>query len=381
MNTAPPLSLYIHFPWCVKKCPYCDFNSHTLRQSLPEKEYIQHLLLNLEQWLPQIQEREIISIFFGGGTPSLLSPAAFEALLKGLNKKLTLASDIEVTMEANPGTIEQSKFQGYFDIGVNRISLGIQSFNDTQLERLGRIHDARQAVSAIEAIKKAGFKNFNLDLMYGLPQQTQEEAMTDIHTALSFQPPHLSWYQLTLEPNTYFYKHPPKLPPEQSMLEIESSGLSQLEAAGFSRYEISAFSQNKPCRHNLNYWQFGDYLALGAGAHGKITNPETQEIIRFDNYRNPKQYMDHTKPYQRNHQVVDAKELAFEYMLNTLRLTQGTPLSEFEQRTFQPIHSIAPKIKQAVDKKLLYPDALLLRATPLGLNYLNDLTLLFFSNE
>lgn len=381
MNSAPPLSLYIHFPWCVKKCPYCDFNSHTLRQELPEQEYVKHLLLNLEQLMPQIEGREIISLFLGGGTPSLFSPAAFDSLLKALNKQLHFVPNIEITMEANPGTIEQSKFQGYFDVGINRISLGIQSFNDQKLERLGRIHDANQAMSAIEAVKNAGFKNFNLDLMYGLPQQSPEDALADIKTALSFNPPHLSWYQLTLEPNTYFYKHPPKLPQEQHMLKIEAAGLAQLEQAGFKRYEISAFSQNRPCRHNTNYWQFGDYLALGAGAHGKITNPETKQITRFDNYRNPKQYMDPTRPYQKNHHVVAPQELAFEYMLNALRLTQGTPLSYFEQRTYRPVSSIASQIKQAIEKKLLYPDTQTLQATPLGLNYLNDLTVLFLPND
>lgn len=384
MHYLPPLSLYIHFPWCIKKCPYCDFNSHTLRQELPEQAYIEHMLLNLEQLMPQVEGREIISIFLGGGTPSLFSPAAFDSLLKQLNNKLKLVSNIEITMEANPGTIEQRKFQGYFDAGINRISLGIQSFHHKHLESLGRIHDGHQAISAIKSVQKAGFKNFNLDLMYGLPQQTPEEALADIKTALSFSPAHLSWYQLTLEPNTYFYKHPPKLPPEHNMHSIESSGLTYLEQAGFERYEISAFSrisQNSPCQHNINYWQFGDYLALGAGAHGKITHPETKQITRFDNYRNPKQYMDNTLPYQKNNHTVPYDELAFEYMLNALRLIKGTPQNHFEQRTGLPISRIAPQIKRAIEKKLLYSDTQDLQATPLGLNYLNDLTALFLPHS
>jgi len=377
MYLLPPLSLYIHFPWCVKKCPYCDFNSHTLRQALPEQEYIQHILLNLEQLKHQVQGREIISIFLGGGTPSLFSPAAFKSLLTELEKRLQFASDIEITMEANPGTIEQRKFQGYFDVGINRISLGIQSFDSKHLEHLGRIHDGHQAMSAIDSVQKAGFTNFNLDLMYGLPQQTPEEAINDIKTALSFTPPHLSWYQLTLEPNTYFYKHPPKLPPEQNMLSIETAGLAYLKQAKFERYEVSAFSQGKACRHNMNYWQFGDYLALGAGAHGKITSPESKQITRYDNYRNPKQYMDNALPYQKNSHFVAHDELAFEYMLNTLRLIKGAPKHNFEQRTGLLMSSIAPQIKCAIDKGLLHPESQNLQATPLGLNYLNDLTALF----
>lgn len=376
----PPLSLYIHFPWCVKKCPYCDFNSHTLKDNLPESEYIQHLLQDLDTFIHDVADREIISIFMGGGTPSLFSPQSIAHLLRQLKTRLRFQQDIEITLEANPGTVEQNKFNGFFDAGINRISVGVQSFQDPALKHLGRIHQAKEALSAITALRKAGFNNFNIDLMYGLPQQTPQEAMADLETALSFSPPHLSWYQLTLEPNTFFYKHPPPLPSEKYMGEIEAEGLSKLERAGLKRYEISAYTQQKPCRHNLNYWEFGDYLGIGAGAHGKITCLETQTIHRYHNTKSPKQYMSPEHSYQKAKYAIPRNEIAFEYMLNALRLTNGTPIQHFNQRTFIPLDEIAPMRHSAYTQKLLDPNPDLLRATPLGLNFLNDLTLLFLPN-
>lgn len=381
ISALPPLSLYIHFPWCVKKCPYCDFNSHALKGSLPEQAYIEALTKQLKTEMPLIGEREIKSIFMGGGTPSLFSGQSMGLLLDFIRRHLKLSPDIEITLEANPGTVEQKRFQTYFEVGINRISLGVQSFDPIQLKKLGRIHSSDEARVAIDALQHAGFENFNIDLMYGLPEQTLEAALDDLKTALSFAPPHLSWYQLTLEPNTYFYRFPPPLPPDEFIAEIEDAGRALIQERGLSRYEISAYSKNRACQHNLNYWQFGDYIGIGAGAHGKRTDMNTAQIHRTQCFKHPTQYLDENLGfYQKNH-TIPANEISFEYMLNSLRLIQGTPIDNFSKYTFLALETIQPQLEKAYRKKLIYPFSNKLQATELGLQFLNDLTLLFMPND
>lgn len=376
-----PISLYIHFPWCVKKCPYCDFNSHTLRNDLPEQQYIDTLIEQLTQALPVLGHRVLQSIFLGGGTPSLFSGQAFARLLNFIHKNLRVVDNIEVTLEANPGTVERSRFESYYQAGINRISLGVQSFDEGQLKRLGRIHNGDEAKRAIEAVERAGFTNFNIDLMYGLPEQTIEHALDDLQTALSFAPPHLSWYQLTLEPNTYFYKFPPPLPHDEFLVDIEEQGRAYLRSEGLERYEISAYSKQKKCKHNLNYWQFGDYLGIGAGAHGKLTDVKNKEITRTVCYKTPKQYMEKTPHFYQSQTFIPKDEIVFEYMLNSLRLVEGVPIEDFSQRTFKSFNEINKTLKQALDKKLIFPFEKRLQPTELGLQFLNDLTLLFMSDS
>ncbi|MBK7301408.1 MAG: radical SAM family heme chaperone HemW [Moraxellaceae bacterium] len=333
MSSLPPLSLYIHVPWCVRKCPYCDFNSHTSPQSLPEDEYIAALLLDIDQDLAWLQGRAIHSVFIGGGTPSLLSPQAYQQLFSQLKQKMTFEANCEITLEANPATVEHGSFEGYLEAGINRLSLGIQSFNGLQLKNLGRIHGQSEAEKAILLAKAAGFTNFNLDLMHGLPNQSLEEALLDIEIALSFKPPHLSWYQLTIEPNTAFYRQPPVLPDDDTLWAIQEAGQQKLAQAGLLQYEVSAYTHNKPSQHNLNYWQFGDYLAIGAGAHGKVTTP--QGIFRYRKTRLPKDYLA-AAPQQQARlglEKVSNDDLSFEFMMNGLRLKQGVPIAYFEQRT------------------------------------------------
>lgn len=381
ISAPPPLSLYIHFPWCVKKCPYCDFNSHALKDSLPEQAYIEALTKQLKIEMPLIGEREIKSIFMGGGTPSLFSGQSMGLLLDFIRRHLKLSPDIEITLEANPGTVEQKRFQTYFEVGINRISLGVQSFDPIQLKKLGRIHSSDEARVAIDALQHAGFENFNIDLMYGLPEQTLEEALDDLKIALSFAPPHLSWYQLTLEPNTYFYRFPPPLPSDEFIAEIEDSGRALIQERGLSRYEISAYSKNRVCQHNLNYWQFGDYIGIGAGAHGKRTDMNTARIHRTQCFKHPTQYLDENLGfYQKNHTIPE-NEISFEYMLNSLRLIQGTPIDNFSKYTFLALETIQPQLEIAYRKKLIYPFSNKLQATELGLQFLNDLTLLFVPND
>ncbi|HMY82651.1 MAG TPA: radical SAM family heme chaperone HemW, partial [Agitococcus sp.] len=289
MSSLPPLSLYIHVPWCVRKCPYCDFNSHTSPQSLPEKAYVAALIADLQADLAWVQGRKIGSVFIGGGTPSLFSGQTYQDLFTQLRQHLDFSSDCEVTLEANPATVEHDNFEGYLVAGINRLSLGVQSFNPTHLQTLGRIHSQQDAFNAIQLAKTAGFSNFNLDLMHGLPQQDLSQALEDIDYALSFKPTHLSWYQLTIEPNTAFYRQPPALPDDDILWAIQEAGQQKLAQAGFQQYEVSAYSQQRPSKHNLNYWQFGDYLAIGAGAHGKVTTPEG--IFRYRKTRLPKDYL------------------------------------------------------------------------------------------
>lgn len=371
-----PLSLYIHFPWCVKKCPYCDFNSHTLKTDLPETEYIQALLANLDLHANLVQERHLKSIFMGGGTPSLFSAASIEQLLEGVQKRCAFSKDIEITLEANPGTVEQTRFKHYFETGINRISLGIQSFQDKHLTKLGRIHDSSAALEAIDAVKEAGFDNFNLDLMFGLPSQTLEEGLADLEVAIAAQPSHLSWYELTLEPNTYFWHHPPSLPTEDHIIELQALGQARLQEKSYSQYEVSAYSQNKPCQHNLNYWQFGDYLAIGAGAHGKHTFEDAQ-IMRYNHFRHPKDYLNLTKGFIEERNTVPRDQLTFEFMLNALRLKKGVPISLFEQRTGLGISDIEYILTKGIEKGWLKIDGSQLSTTETGYLFLNQVIQLF----
>lgn len=380
MLQLPPLSLYIHIPWCIRKCPYCDFNSHQAGTELPEQDYIQALLADLDHDLPWVQGREIQSIFFGGGTPSLFSAAAYQVLFNGLQQRLSFAPDIEITLEANPGTFEAEKFAAYRQLGINRLSIGIQSFHPPHLQALGRVHDSTQAMRAVELAQQAGFDNFNLDLMYGLPGQTVEQALADIRQALVFNPPHLSWYQLTIEPNTEFYKTPPRLPQDDDLWDIQEAGLALLAQQGFEHYEISAHAKpGQAARHNLNYWQFGDYLGIGAGAHGKITLPHTGQIIRTQKTRLPKDYLNPVKPCLSSQQAIATDEIGLECLMNALRLKDGMPTAAFLQRTGLTLDAVAKPVQKARQLGLLQVDERIM-ATAKGQQYLNELLALFLAD-
>ena len=356
--TLPPLSLYIHIPWCVRKCPYCDFNSHKAGESLPEKDYVAALLDDLDRDLHWVQGRSIHSIFFGGGTPSLLSVEAYEALFAGLKQRLTFDHDIEITLEANPGTFEAEKFKGYRQLGINRLSIGIQSFRDDQLKALGRIHSADEAIRAVEMARNAGFDNFNLDLMHGLPDQTLDMALADIQQALDLNPTHLSWYQLTIEPNTEYFKYPPKLPEDETLWAIQEAGQKLLAENGFAQYEISAYSQagtqaGTQAKHNLNYWQFGDYLGIGAGAHGKVTLPAQNQILRTAKTRLPKDYLNLAKPFLVSADNIESEDRPLEFMMNALRLYQGTDKQLFSARTGLDFSALSPQYEAAIQEGFL----------------------------
>jgi len=352
--TLPPLSLYIHIPWCVRKCPYCDFNSHKAGESLPEKDYVAALLDDLDRDLHWVQGRSIHSIFFGGGTPSLLSVEAYEALFAGLKQRLTFDDDIEITLEANPGTFEAEKFKGYRQLGINRLSIGIQSFRDEQLKALGRIHSADEAIRAVEMARNAGFDNFNLDLMHGLPDQTLDMALADIQQALDLKPTHLSWYQLTIEPNTEYFKYPPKLPEDETLWAIQEAGQKLLAENGFAQYEISAYSQaGTQAKHNLNYWQFGDYLGIGAGAHGKVTLPAQNQILRTAKTRLPKDYLNLAKPFLVSADNIESEDRPLEFMMNALRLYQGTDKQLFSARTGLDFSALSPQYEAAIQEGFL----------------------------
>jgi len=377
----PPLSLYIHFPWCVKKCPYCDFNSHTLKQDLPEAEYITCLLENAKQSLPYTQGRVIQTIFMGGGTPSLFSATALDRLLRGLREIFLFDDNIEITLEANPGTVEQQRFNDYYSIGINRLSLGIQSFNEKHLEVLGRIHNGHEAKNAIQTVIEAGFTNFNCDLMFGLPNQTIEEGLADLKQAIELSPTHLSWYELTLEPNTFFWHHPPKLPEDDLIISLQEQGQCLLAEHGFAQYEISAYSQQIPCKHNQNYWEFGDYLAIGAGGHAKVTLPTKRQILRYHHFRHPKQYMDKVQGFIQEQFPIPQDQLAFEFMLNALRLKAGVPTKIFSERTGLDLAWIREPLNQAYEKGWLEPIAEQLCTTALGYRFLNDVVSLFLPDN
>lgn len=368
----PPLSLYIHIPWCLHKCPYCDFNSHAIDGPLPEDDYICALMKDLNRDLPWVQGRELRSIFFGGGTPSLFSPDGIYEILTGVGELLGFTKQMEITMEVNPGTVDRTRLAGFKDAGVNRLSLGIQSFDDEKLTRLGRIHNGQEARRAIEATGAAGFTNFNLDLMHGLPGQTTAQALMDLDTAIGFSPAHISWYQLTIETNTQFYSNPPQLPDEDLLWDISRCGLSLLQGQ-YDHYEVSAFCRpGSAALHNLNYWQFGDYLGIGAGAHGKITLLEQQSIIRSWKTRRPGHYINNSTDKLAGVRILDVADVAPEFMMNALRLSNGVTARLFTDRAGLPMESIAAFLKQARSKKLLRKNGRI-QATQRGLRYLNNL--------
>lgn len=377
---APPLSLYIHMPWCVKKCPYCDFNSHGLRSEPPPyADYIDHLLADLDadraDFGAALEGRQVISIFFGGGTPSLFSPELIDRLLDGVRERLPLQTDAEVTLETNPGTVEHGRFDGYLAAGVNRISFGVQSFDDDKLRRLGRIHSASEAEAAVKSAQDAGYSNINLDLMYALPQQTLDGALADVARAVVLAPTHISHYQLTLEPNTAFAANPPPLPDDDHAWAMQEACETRLAEAGYGQYEISAYAQpDRRCAHNLNYWQFGDYLGIGAGAHGKLSDPASGLVQRRWKTRGPRAFMEAIGSPGRigGASVVDASELPFEYMLNALRLIDGVPMMDFTERTGLATERIAPALAAARQRGWLHADPQRLRTTALGQRFLND---------
>lgn len=379
-DRLPPLSLYIHFPWCIRKCPYCDFYSHEKGSHFPETEYLDVLRRDLESSLSLVWGRPVSSIFIGGGTPSLMSSEGIDRLLSTVRALLPILPDAEISMEANPGTFESDKFKSYRESGINRLSIGIQSFNARHLHQLGRIHDSDEAKDAI-SIAARYFDNINLDLMVGLPEQTLEELEQDISTALSFQTSHLSLYQLTIEPGTYFAKHPPVLPNEEVIDKMQDRFLEMTSLAGYQHYEVSAYAKpGRQCWHNKNYWLFGDYLGIGAAAHSKLT--VNNEIIRQMRHRNPKLYMDGDEKGSRIEEQfkVHLSDIGFEFMLNALRFMGGFPVSLFQERTGLPLSSIHVPLESARKKGLLTVDASFIKPTELGKRFLNDLQQIFLPN-
>jgi len=374
LAALPPLALYVHIPWCVRKCPYCDFNSHERAGALPEKEYLNRLFFDVEEALPKVWGRRIVSIFIGGGTPSLFSPESIDALLSGVRARLQVAPDAEVTLEANPGTVEAARFRGFRGAGVNRISLGIQSFDDRMLSALGRIHSAAEAHKAIEAAL-ASFDNVNLDLMYALPGQTAAMALADLQQAICAGVPHLSAYQLTIEPNTVFYSRPPELPEHDAAADMQLAAEQALGAAGYEHYETSAFARpGRRCRHNLNYWEFGDYLGIGAGAHGKLSFPE--RVTRHERAKQPRDYMDKGTCVEKD---IPPAELPFEFMLNALRLVEGFDVPLFAERTGLPLTVIQNELNEGEKRALLTRDWKRIRPTERGQRFLNELLEVFLT--
>lgn len=369
----PPLSLYIHFPWCIQKCPYCDFNSHAVKAGIPESQYVAALLADLDDDLKLLSSPRVIqSIFMGGGTPSLFAADALERLLQGIGGRIALSPDCEITLEANPGTFESAKFKAFRTLGINRLSIGIQSFNDRHLKTLGRVHDAAEAIKAAKIAREAGFDNLNLDLMFGLPQQTAAEALADIETAISLQPSHISFYQLTLEPNTYFYKFPPQLPEDDSIFALQKLCQQRLAEQGYQQYEISAYAQpGFQCRHNRNYWQFGDYLGIGAGAHGKISQTLPTDILRTAKPKNPDLYLKNTGP--RSRQAIAQTQLPLEFAMNALRLKEGFNLSDFESLTGLPAESLQPALRQCIGQGLLLQEPQGVRCSEQGWDFLDEI--------
>jgi putative oxygen-independent coproporphyrinogen III oxidase len=376
---APPLSIYVHMPWCVAKCPYCDFNSHVAPATLPQVQYVQALLADLDFDLPAVSGREVQSVFFGGGTPSLFAPEFIQQFLAGLRERLTLASDVEITLEANPGTIEHGRFEGYRQVGVNRVSLGVQSFRDAHLKKLGRIHDGDQARQAVSELAAAGVANFNLDLMYGLPEQSLNEALEDLRQAIELRPAHVSQYQLTLEPGTVFYHRAPTLPSDDATWEMQNASQALLAEHGYEQYEVSAYAlRDRQCRHNLNYWEFGDYLGLGAGAHGKWTDVAAGEIVRTERRKQPREYLAADAAERLSvRRVVTPEELPFEFALNALRLHGGFDREQFETRTGLSLAAIESPLAQAESRGLLVRTEKYWRASEFGRRFLNDLQACF----
>lgn len=380
-QALPPLSLYIHIPWCVRKCPYCDFNSHEVRSDLPETAYVDALIRDLELSLPLIWGRKVYSVFIGGGTPSLFSALSIDRILSAVRMLLPLDVNAEITLEANPGTVEADKFRGFRDAGVNRLSLGIQSFNETHLKALGRIHNSGEARRAVD-IAQSHFDNINLDLMYALPLQTLEQAEQDVRTALEYKPQHLSCYHLTLEPNTLFYRYPPSLPDDDASSEMQQHIEVLLAEHGYQHYETSAFAQQKKqSRHNVNYWQFGDYLGIGAGAHSKISSHDS--VIRRASYKQPQAYLDQVAqgvPVQ-TEQKLTRDDLCFEFMMNALRLNEGFAAELFTERTSLPLLLIRSELEQAEKRGLLHRDLHRIAPTELGRRFLNDLLEVFLREK
>ena len=381
-TTLPPLSLYIHFPWCVRKCPYCDFNSHAVKGDIPEANYVDALIADLEQELPLIWGRSVNSMFLGGGTPSLFSPEALDRLFSALRARLVFAPDTEISLEANPGAIERQRFSEYHAIGINRLSIGVQSFNDDHLHQLGRIHDRRDAFTAVEAAQAAGLENINLDLMFALPQQTQAQALSDLDEAIALQPAHISWYQLTIEPNTLFHQQPPTLPDDDLSWEIQQQGRAKLATAGYTHYEVSAYARGAQCQHNLNYWQFGDYLGIGAGAHGKISRADTQTIQRRWKHKQPSAYLEHggSDKQLSGEQQLSTKDAGLEFMMNALRLPQGFETELFMRHTGLPLSLVHEPLTIAQTRGWIEWNENQIRPTEDGQRFLNDLLQLFLSD-
>ncbi|MFS8607196.1 MAG: radical SAM family heme chaperone HemW [Gammaproteobacteria bacterium] len=377
-DSLPPLSLYVHLPWCVRKCPYCDFNSYRAESELPEAAYVDALLRDLDAERDAANGRKVQSIYVGGGTPSLFSGDAVARLLDGIRARVDLEPDAEITLEANPGVADAARFAAFREAGVNRLSIGVQSFRDAQLAALGRVHDGREAVRAVEAARRAGFADINVDLMYGLPDDSLEAATSDVRRAIALEPTHISWYQLTLEPGTAFHRRPPALPDDDTVLEIEAAGRDLLASAGYERYEVSAYAKpGHRCRHNLNYWQFGDYVGIGAGAHGKLTRARG-EIERRAKARNPRTYVELAgTPAAAQIERVVGPDLVLELLMNALRLPEGVPVSLFEARTGRSIATIRDRIDAAVSRGWMVDDPDRLATTPRGLELLNDVLALF----
>lgn len=377
LSTPPPLALYIHIPWCVRKCPYCDFNSHESRSDIPERAYVDALIADLEQSVPNIWGRKMRSVFFGGGTPSLFSPDAIDRILSQVRALVQLEYGAEITLEANPGTVDESHFKGFREAGVNRLSIGIQSFNPRYLAALGRIHDERQAISAAELALET-FEQVNLDVMYALPEQRMEDALADAKRACALSPQHLSFYHLTLEPNTPFHRTPPSLPDDDTSADMQERIEEILTSHGYGHYETSAFAKpGSQCRHNLNYWQFGDYLGIGAGAHSKLSYHD--RITRESRHKHPNRYLEHAAKGQAVEKVweIPADELGFEFMMNTLRLTGGFDLGLFQQRTGRTLADIEPALKKARGQGLIEIEGTTVKPTLLGQRFLNELLQLF----
>jgi len=375
-TATPPLSLYIHIPWCVRKCPYCDFNSHEARDEIPEAAYIDALIADLEQDLPAVWGRTVETVFFGGGTPSLFSPEGIDQLLADVRARIPLKPEAEITLEANPGTVDYARFKGFREAGINRLSIGIQSFQPELLKAIGRIHSDTEAITAVEAAHQAGFQNFNLDLMFGLPGQTQKQALQDLQMAKDLKPAHISWYELTIEPNTWFHRHPPQRPDDGTLWEMQQAGRTLLEAAGYQRYEISAYAHaQQQCRHNMNYWQFGDYLGIGAGAHAKISDAASQSITRTAKQRHPRNYLDSARTTARisSSTRITKEDALLEFAMNALRLDQGFSLTTFNATTGLSYTDIETIVNKGVAEGLLSHDGHIIRATPKGQRYLNEL--------
>ena len=377
----PPLSLYVHVPWCVQKCPYCDFNSHGQKGEIPEAEYVQHLIDDLKADLHLVQGRKIHSIFIGGGTPSLLTGAAYTRLLNEVDNLIGLEEHCEITLEANPGTVETGRFKDYVKAGINRISIGVQSMQNDKLKALGRIHGSDEANYAAQQAKEAGLNSFNLDLMHGLPGQTLDDALSDLKQIIALDPPHISWYQLTIEPNTQFASKPPTLPQDETLWDIQEQGVELLAQAGYVQYEISGYAKpGYQCQHNLNYWRFGDYLGIGCGAHGKVTDANTGLITRTEKVKHPRGYMDLIKPYMYKSWHVEQDDLAFEFFMNRFRLVESCPINDFNKLTTLPLQSQQSQqsaLNQAINKGLLTQTDSHWQVTLKGHRFLNDLLELF----